>query len=70
MDVHFHSYPALALFAICALKNSFNSLRNSNFRGSGHPFIGLVELIAQSGRPSLIDVPGIFLPVSSCTHQQ
>lgn len=50
------------LLATWDRKNSLSSLRNSIFRGSGHPFIGLETLIAQSGRPSFIDVPGIFLP--------
>lgn len=66
------TYPTDVVVVVetCDRKNSLSSLRNSSFRGSGHPFIGLEIFIAQSGRPSLIDVPGIFLPVSSWTHQQ
>lgn len=56
---------------IWIFRKSFKSRRNSVLYGSGHPFIGRVDTIeSHCGRLSLVDVPGIFLPVSSCTHQQ
>lgn len=67
------SYPTLPFAAInSCLRNTFNSLKKSTFRSSGQPFIGREEEYTEShcGFLSLVDVPGIFLPVSSCTHQQ
>lgn len=62
--------PVFVRLATCCRRNSFSSRRNSCFFGSGQPFIGRVVFTEQLGRASLTDVPGMFLPVSSLTHQQ
>lgn len=62
----------LVISAICVWRNCIRSLRKTLFLSSGHPFIGLLTMVSWShfGVPFLTDVPGIFFPVSSCTHQQ
>lgn len=65
-------YPEFVLEIICVFKNALSSFKNSFFLFSGHPFIGLDNGNTEShfGLSFLVDVPGIFFPVSSCTHQQ
>lgn len=57
---------------ILLCKNSIKSFKKTVFFGSGHPFMGRfgVGIRSHFGTAFLTDVPGIFFPVSSCTHQQ
>lgn len=65
-------FVSLVADIILLCKNSIKSLRKAVFFGSGHPFMGLFGAGIKShfGVAFRTDVPGIFLPVSSWTHQQ